>query len=84
MSKHSMRLRQLGQHERVLQRLLNRLRRRLQHAEALIVGLLRVLPHQIDQRPLLAALRNVDLHPPLLALREHFLQRSRSSKSTGT
>ena len=75
MSKHSMRLRQLRQHESVLQRLLDGFRGRLHHPEALIVSLLGVLPDQIDQRALLSALRNVDLHPPLLALREQFFQR---------
>ena len=53
---------QLRQHERVLQSFLDRLGRRLHHAEALIVGLLGILPDQVDQRALVAALRHVNLH----------------------
>ena len=47
----------------------------LHHAEALIEGLLGILADQIDQRALLAALRNVDLHPALLAFGQHLFQR---------
>src|SRR5664280_125277 len=66
---------QLRQHERVLQGFLDRFRRRLHDAEALIIRLLGILAHQVDQRALVAALRYVNLYPPLLAFREHFLQR---------
>ena len=52
---------QLGQHERVGERLLNGLARRLEHAEALRVGLLGVLAGEIDERALFAALRHGDL-----------------------
>ena len=70
MSKHSMRRGQLGEHQRLGQRLLNRLARGLEHAEALHVGLLGVLAGQIDQRALFAALRNGDLDAMAGALGE--------------
>jgi hypothetical protein len=62
MSKHSMRRGQLGQHERIgLQRFLNGFARGLQDAEALVVGLLGVLPGEVDERALVAALRHGEL-----------------------
>ena len=67
--------RQLGQHEQVLQRFLNRLLRGLQHAEALIVALLRVLADEVDQRTLLATLRRGDLHAMAGALGEQMAER---------
>ena len=67
--------RQLGQHERVGQRLLDGLARGLQHAEPLRVGLLRVLPGKIDQRPLFAALRNGQLDAVAGALAQQRGQR---------
>ncbi len=57
MSKHSMRRGQFFQRQRVLQRFLNGLLIGLQDAEALVVGLLRVLADQVDQRALVASLR---------------------------
>ena len=50
----------LGQHERVGERLLDGLARRLQHAEALRVGLVGVLAGEIDEGFLVAALRHGD------------------------
>ena len=50
------------QHQRVLQRLLNRFPARLQNPETLIVTLLGVLARQIDEGALLPALRNGDLN----------------------
>ena len=60
MSKHSMRRGQFFERERVLQRLLDGLDAGLQHAEALVVGLLGVLADEVDERALFAALRGGD------------------------
>ena len=51
----------LGQHQRVGERLLNGLARRLQHAEALRVGLAGVLAGEIDEGFFVAALGHGDL-----------------------
>ena len=67
--------RQLGQHEQVLQRLLNCLLRGLQHTEALIVALLRVLADEVDERALLATLRRGDLYAMAGALGQQMTQR---------
>jgi hypothetical protein len=61
---------QLGEHERVGQRLLNGLARGLQHAEALNVRLLGVLAGQIDERAFFSALRDGDLDAMAGALGE--------------
>ena len=61
MSKHSIRRGAFRQIERVLKRLPDRLRGRLQHAEPLVEAVLRVRFDQREHRLLLAALRRVDL-----------------------
>ncbi len=72
MSKHSMRRGQLFEGERVLQGLLDGLDAGLQDAEALVVGLLRVLADEIDEGALFSALRGEDLDALAGALREEF------------
>ena len=91
MSKHSMRSGQFGQAERFLQRFLDGARVGLHHAEALIVGLLGVVAGEIDERALLAARRNFDVHAggAGAGVGELFGEQvlpasSRSSKSVGT
>ena len=58
----------------VLQRFLYDFRRGLQHSEALIEGLLGILPDQVDQRALLAALRDRDLDPRPSRFPQHLFQ----------
>ena len=82
MSKHSMRARRFGQVERVLQRLLDGLRVRLQHAEARVEAVLGVGLHQVEQRALLlAALRRADLDPAVRASRRAALPAPRDLRT---
>ncbi len=67
--------RQIGQGQQILQRLLDHLARRLQHAEALIETLLGILARQVDQGTLLSAARHGYLHLVLGALAEQRRQR---------
>ena len=67
--------RQLREHERVGERLLNSLARRLQHAEALRVGLVSVLGGEIDQGFFVAALRDRDFDLVTCALSEQRRER---------
>ena len=55
--------RQLRQPERVLQRLLDRFHVRLHHAKTLVVRLLGIVAGQIEQRPLVSALRHQNMYP---------------------
>src|ERR1700729_665673 len=66
--------------ECILQRLLDRLERRLQNSEALIVRLLGVLADKIDERALLAALRRENLDALSRALGQHFGQHNAIGK----
>ncbi len=55
-------LRRLRQAERLLQSLLDCFRVRLHHPEALVIGLLRIVPCQIEERAFLPALGHEDVH----------------------
>src|SRR5258708_4075215 len=65
----------LRQIERILQRLADGLCCRLQHAEALLEGMLRVVLDEIQKCALLPALRRVDLHLVPGALGQRFFQK---------
>ena len=58
-----MRLGSSGQTECLLQFFLNFLGVGFEHAKALVVGLLCVVAGEIDERPLVPALRNQNMHP---------------------
>ena len=60
--------------ERILQRLANRFRRRLQNTESLFEGMLRVALHEIEESPLGPALRREDFHFVSRALRQRRFQ----------
>ena len=85
-----MRFGQFRQAQRLLQFFLNLLRVRLEHAKALIVGLLRVIAREVDQRALVAPLRHKNMHAcgrarsPADCSESRSSSASRSSKSTGT
>ena len=85
-----MRFGKFWQAERLLQLFLNLLRVRLEHAEALIVGLLGVVAGEIDERALVSALRNENMNSrgagalARVCSESKSSSSSRSSKSTGT
>src|SRR5581483_1728313 len=72
------------QRQRVLQRLLHRLGRRLQYPETLVKRLLRVLTDEIDEGPLVTALRNRDLDLVPRAVAQSVGKELAVGKSTGT
>ena len=74
MSKLSMRLGSSGRFSVNLQRFADGLGCRLQHAEALLEGMLRVVLHQIQKRALAAPLRRENFHlVPRASLAQAFL-----------
>ena len=71
---------QVGQRQQILQRFLDHLARRLQHAEALIETLLGILPREVDQGTLLSAAGHAQLHFVLCALAQQGRERSAIGK----